>query len=127
MAADGTTKVLVSPPPRLSFSTIIIPYSGKIWRGVQFGDLAVQEKIAKLNSANIKRHPSQPATRVCARTLVMHIRTYGSAVPVFQKRFSCCILPKECDIENSSLSGKELQAINESVRDIANDSVRSSA
>ena len=28
----------------------LIPYSGKIWRGLQFGDLANRKKIGKLNS-----------------------------------------------------------------------------
>ena len=54
----------------------------------------------------------------------MHIRMYGSTVPVFQKRLSCCILPRERDIGDSSLPGKELQAVNESVRDVANDCAR---
>ena len=81
----------------------------------------MQEKIAKLNSANIKPHPSRPAARVCMRTLGMHIHTYGSAVPVFQKRFSCCILPRERNIGNSSLSEKELQAVNERLESVAND------
>ena len=35
-----------------------------------------------------------------------------------------CILPRERDIGDSSLSGKELQAANESVRDVANDCAR---
>ena len=86
---------------------------GLIWR---FGS-----EITKLNSANIKPHPSRLVTQVCARKLVMHIRTYGSAVPVFQKSVSCCILPRERDIGDSSLSGKELHAVNESMRDMAND------
>ena len=34
-----------------------VPYSGKFGGGF---NLAVQEKIAKLNSANIKSHPSRP-------------------------------------------------------------------
>ena len=45
-------------------------------------NLAIGGEIAKLNSANIKPYPSRLVT---ARKLVMHIRTYGSAVPVFQK------------------------------------------
>ena len=50
----------------------------------------------------------------------MHIRTYGSAVavPVFQSSVY------SHDIGDSSLSGKELQAVNESVRDVANDCAR---
>ena len=72
----------------------------------------MQEKIAKLNSTNIKTHPQPAGTRVCARTLVMHIRTYGSTVPVFQKRFSCCILPREHDIGDSSLSSGDSGAPN---------------
>ena len=35
-----------------------------------------------------------------------------------------CILPRECDIGDSSLSGKELQAAHESVRDVVNDCAR---
>ena len=109
-------------PMGISISLVIISLiAGKFGGGF---NSAMQEKIAKLNSANIKPHNSRPATRVCARTLVMHIHTYGSTVPVFQKILSCCILPRECDIGDSSLSGKELQAVNESVRDVANDCAR---
>ena len=34
----------------------VILYSGKIWRGFQFGNSAIQKKITKLNSVNIKPH-----------------------------------------------------------------------
>ena len=37
------------------------------------------------------------------------------------------ILPRERDIGDSSLSGKELQAANESVRNVANDCARARA
>ena len=39
-------------------------------------------------------------------------------------RKNSCILSKECNIGDSSLSGKELQAASESVRDVANDCAR---
>ena len=38
---------------RKKLHSIIIPYSRKIWRGLKFGDLAVETRTAKFNSANI--------------------------------------------------------------------------
>ena len=50
----------------------------------------------------------------------MQIRTYGRVY--FRKDLAA--VDRERDIGDSSLSGKELQAVNESVRDVANDCAR---
>ena len=57
----------------------------------------------------------------------MYIRTYGIRFMALYQKDSynyIGLLPRERHIGDSSLSGKELQAVNESVRDVANDCVR---
>ena len=79
----------------ISGGSLSIPYSGKIWwvgggggGGGGWGggvNLAVQEKIAKLNSANIKTGHSGMRARISnAHTYVRYTIDYGGAVPVFQ-------------------------------------------